>query len=219
MLHVILDRQRTDRAILVGFVDVLLERFHKPVGVKDAARMPVSGLKKASVVVSWFIAHCPSRFWSPYRYRVAFTPKAQSSSERTTIPAFHFLIIPSHLPLLSTHLPPGSRDAIRHVLAAEEAHAQPTPGPPAPNQPSSSSPTVCTLLLYSICYRPFARSPRIALATGAFAFACWAPLNFLFRRTQRRLTHCIAHTSHTFSRVSVHLPHPLRTPWPKFFFR
>ena len=124
--------------------------------------------------------------------------------ERTTISAFHLLMIPSHLPLITTYLPPGSRDAIRRVLAAEEDQAHLLP---APNQPSSSSPTVCTLILYSVCYRPFARSPRIALATGAFAL----PPKFPFRCTQRQSTHFL---SHTLFRVAVHVPHPLAQIFP-----
>ena len=121
-----------------------------------------------------YLPHSPSRFWLPYHDHRCAHPQSSTcdrTSERASeplFPAFHFLIMPSHLPLIPTHLPPGSRDAIRRVLAAEEAHAQSTPLPPTHNQPSSSSPTVCTRFLYSVCYRPFVRSPRIALATGAF---------------------------------------------------
>ena len=47
--------------------------------------------------------------------------RCDRASDRTTILAFHLLIVLSHVPLMPTHLTPGSRDAIRRVLAAEEA--------------------------------------------------------------------------------------------------
>ena len=91
-------------------------------------------------MIGWFIAHCPSRFGLRYRNHRSQSSRCDRANDRTTILAFHLLIVLSHVPLIPTHLTPGSRDAIRRVLAAEEAtpnrlpYHQPTTNPQAHRQ-------------------------------------------------------------------------------------